>query len=88
LNIPFCEGFELKIIVPRLEHLLSSKIAQSRAKDLMDNKNLSTLIKESNLQLDFGEMNKILMPYHEENYRRFLNLEYPSQYEKLKSCYE
>jgi len=84
LNIPFFKEFGLKINVPKLEHLLSSKIAQSRAKDLMDNQNLSTLVKDSGIELDFNEIEKILMPYHEGVYRRFLDAEYPSESEKLK----
>ena len=82
LNIPFYEKFELKINVPKLEHLLSSKIAHSRAKDLMDSKNLLTLVKDSGIELDFDEMEKILLLYHERNYRRFLDAEYPSRLEE------
>lgn len=79
LVVPYLDGFDIRTRVPRLEHLLASKIAPSRAKDLMDNKNLATLAKETGIKLDFKEIEKVLMPNHEDNLYRFLNAEYPEQ---------
>ena len=78
ITIPYSEGYTLNLRVPRLEHLLASKISQSRAKDLMDNKNLASLIKDLGVELDFAEISRTLSPKHEDNYHKFLSAEYPN----------
>ena len=83
LQIPYCEGFGLRINVPRLEHLLAPKIAHSRPKDLMDTQNIAELAQESGVEIDFKEMERVLMPHHEDHYREFLSLGYPSQLESF-----
>jgi len=79
VSLPYLDNFNLTLNVPRLEHLLASKISKCRAKDLMDNKNLMILMKDKKIGLDFEEMEKILLPLHEDNYEKFLSLEYPSR---------
>ena len=83
ITIPYCQNFNLEINAPVLEHLLASKIALSRAKDLMDIKNLSGAVKDSGIELDFNKMDNILLPYHENNYCRFLKEEYPFEFKRL-----
>ena len=78
ITIPYSEGYTLRLRVPRLEHLFASKISQSRAKDLMDNKNLASLAKDMGVELDFAEISRTLSPRHEDNYHRFLSAEYPA----------
>ena len=78
ITIPYSEKYTLRLRVPRLEHLFASKISQSRAKDLMDNKNLASLAKDIGVELDFAEMSRVLLPRHEDNYHRFLSAEYPT----------
>jgi len=77
LEVPYSEGYKLRIRVPRLEHVLATKIARSRAKDLMDNKNIATLAKDVDQNLDFKEIRGILLPSHLDNFQRFLASEYP-----------
>ena len=83
ISIPYTKDFELEINVPSLEHLLSSKIALSRAKDVMDIRNLAKIAKDSGRQLNFDEMDKILLPYHEDNYSKFLEWEYPFEFRRV-----
>jgi len=78
INIPYSDKFNLRLRVPRIEHLLASKISQCRAKDLMDDKNLAILAKDTGLELDFDEIDKVLAPKYEDNFRRFLSSEYPA----------
>ncbi len=79
IEIPFADDYSINLRVPRLEHLLASKISQSRAKDLMDNKNIAALVKKSGIKIDFGEMDRILLPEHEDNYTHFLSTEFPER---------
>lgn len=83
LTIPYNKNYELKVVVPKLEHLLVTKIAGSRAKDLMDNKNLADLAKQTGRELDFDEMGRILYPVNEMKYLRFLDAQYPEQVTKF-----
>ena len=83
LNVPYCEGFDVAVNVPRLEHLLATKIAGSRAKDLMDIHNLAQLAKEAGVNLDHGEMSKMLLPDYEDSYLRFLSSDFPGVKPKL-----
>jgi len=83
LVIPYTPNYELRVVVPKLEHLLVEKIAGSRAKDLMDNKNLADLSKETGRELDFKEMKSMLLPINERNYFRFLEAQYPKQLNEL-----
>jgi hypothetical protein len=83
LTIPYNKNYELKVVVPKLEHLLVEKIAGSRAKDLMDNKNLADLSKEIGRELDFEEMASMLSPTNETNYLGFLGAQYPEQVSKF-----
>lgn len=82
LVIPYTPNYSLKVVVPKLEHLLVEKIAGSRAKDLMDNKNLADLSKEIRRKLNFKEMEAMLLPINETNYFRFLEAQYPEQLNK------
>jgi len=82
LIIPYNPNYELKVVVPKIEHLLVEKIAGSRAKDLMDNKNLADLSKETGRELNFEEMRSMLLPINEINYFRFLEAQYPEQLNK------
>ncbi len=83
LVISYNPNYELRVVVPKLEHLLVEKIAGSRAKDLMDNKNLADLSKEVGRELDFSEMKSMLLPINERNYFRFLEAQYPEQLNKF-----
>jgi hypothetical protein len=60
LKVPYSKGYGLSIHVPRVEHVFATKIAKSRAKDLMDIKNLSLLVKRSGKELNFCEIETIL----------------------------
>lgn len=84
LIIPYTADYSLNVIVPKLEHLLVEKIAGSRAKDLMDNKNLADLSKEIGRKLNFKEMESMLLPINEKNYLRFLEVQYPEKFNKFK----
>jgi hypothetical protein len=81
--IPYCSGFDLKVNVPQLEHLLAPKIAHSRPKDLMDTQNIAELARETGVGLDFKEMERILLPKHDDNYRLFLSLGYSAELENF-----
>jgi len=83
ITIPYCRNFELEVNVPTLEHLLASKISLSRAKDRMDIKNLSQAVKNSGIELDFGRIEDVLLPYNEDDYCRFLQEEYPHELKRL-----
>lgn len=79
LVIPYSEDYSLKLKVPKIEHVLASKIAHFRSKDLMDNRNIATLVKKLGVDLDFNEMSEILLPNYEDNYHQFLYSEFPDQ---------
>ena len=83
LTIPYSEGYSLKLRVPKLEHVLASKIAHSRSKDLMDNRNLATLAKEAGVELDLGEMARILIPDFEDEYSAFTFSEFPENVKRI-----
>jgi len=83
LTIPYSEGYNLTVRVPRLEHVLASKIAHSRSKDLMDNRNLATLTKEADVELDFNEIATILTPMFEDEYSAFTFSEFPEEMDKV-----
>jgi len=77
LRLEYSEDFSLNLHVPRLEHVLASKVSQSRAKDLMDVRNLTTLAKDTGRELDFQEIERVLLPGYPDKYERFLSEEYP-----------
>lgn len=87
LIIPYTPNYSLRVVVPKLEHLLVEKIAGSRAKDLMDNKNLADLSKERGRELNFKEMESMLLPINEKNYLRFLEAQYPERFNRILSNY-
>ena len=77
LRLPYNSGTEVVLSVPKLEHLLAMKISSSRAKDLMDNKNLADLLKITGQGLDFSELQRIL-PL-DRHYVTFLKINYPER---------
>jgi hypothetical protein len=77
LRLEYSEDFSLNLHVPRLEHVLASKLSQSRAKDLMDVRNLTTLAKDTGRELDFQEIERVLLERYPDEYERFLSEEYP-----------
>lgn len=77
LSLQYNDKHSTSVQVPKLEHLLSNKIAASRAKDLMDCSNLVTLLKDRKVQLDFEEMGRVLMPVYQDNFQSFLSNNYP-----------
>ena len=78
LEVPYNAENSLVMKIPKLEHLLATKIAGSRAKDLMDIKNLTDLVEETGRELDFKEMEHMLLHENEENYSKFLGTNCPS----------
>ena len=74
LVIPYSEGYDLKLTVPKLEHVLATKISQFRAKDSMDISNLVEVIREAGEEINLEEIEDILKPVHIKNYDRFLSL--------------
>ena len=78
LEVPYGPGYSVSVRVPKLEHLLAMKIGNSRAKDLMDNKNLTDLAKKNNQELNFAELDEILID-SPDNYSRFLSACYPQR---------
>ena len=74
IEVPYNGNFHIVMNVPRLEHLIASKIAGSRGKDLMDIKNLIDLSARSKIKIDTHEISKVLLPAYERNYNRFLSL--------------
>jgi len=83
LTVPYNSTYNLTVNVPRIEHLLASKIAGGRAKDLMDNKNLADLVKETGSKIDFSEIERVLLPVYQDEYMSFLRQEYPEKYAKM-----
>lgn len=80
LMVSYNGKYALSVQVPRLEHLIATKVAASRAKDLMDNKNLADLAKDLRVSLDFSEMEAVLLPAHIDRYADFLHQHYPEHY--------
>lgn len=76
LVIPYTQGYELRLQVPTLEHLLATKIAASRAKDLMDNKNLVDLSKEMGRSVNLEEIERLVLPESQKKYFAFLEAHY------------
>jgi len=74
LVIPYSEGYNIAIRVPKKEHLLATKASNFRAKDAMDLKNLVTVIRASGEDIDFSEVEKILGVEYAKNYDRLLSL--------------
>ena len=77
LTIPYNSRQNLCIRVPKLEHLLATKISLSRAKDLMDIRNLLDLVEETGNDLNGRELRKILLPENEKKYRQFFDSIHP-----------
>ncbi len=82
LTIPHVSNYNLNIRVPKLEHVLATKISGSRAKDLMDIKNLVDLAKGTNKELSLDELEKILMPENQTHYFSFLGIHFPERLKK------
>lgn len=79
LNIPYSQDYSLKLKVPRLVHVLATKIANNRSKDLMDNRNLACLSKRTGREIDFKELSNILSQEHERKLNNFLYSEFPER---------
>ena len=77
LTVPYQDSYALKINVPSLEHLLATKIAGARAKDLMDYKNLTDLAKQTGTPINLGVLSGIMIPFHEDKFARYLHTAYP-----------
>lgn len=73
LSVPYSDSYSLSVRVPRIEHILATKIANSRAKDLMDNKNLVDLCRDLSVSLDIAELGRVLLPVHEDKYGKFID---------------
>lgn len=71
LFVPHYEGSNLRVRVPKLEHVLATKISNYRAKDGMDIDNLVRLSKDLGEKLDMEEIQRILLPVHTKEYERF-----------------
>jgi len=76
ISLQYNNTHSTSVQVPKLEHLLSNKIAASRPKDIMDCSNLSDLLKDMEVKLDFNEMAKVLMPIYHDNFQHFLSNNY------------
>ena len=74
LVIPYSEGYNLKVTVPKLEHVLATKISQFRAKDSMDLTNLMGVVRDCGEEIDGNELRRILLPVHVDNLGRFNSL--------------
>ncbi|MBT4165438.1 hypothetical protein HOE04_00180 [archaeon] len=74
LVIPYSKDYNLKLTVPKLEHVLATKISQLRAKDLMDISNLVKVVHSVGEEVDLEELERILKPVHTKNYGQFLSL--------------
>lgn len=79
LTIPYVSNYNLNVRVPKLEHVLSTKISASRAKDLMDIKNLVDLAKGTNKEINLDELENILLPENQKHYFSFLGTHYPER---------
>ncbi len=82
LVVPYTSDYSLRINVPTLEHLLATKISGSRAKDLMDNKNLVDLSKEGGVNVDLDEIERLVLPENQKKYFTFLEVHYPERLKK------
>jgi hypothetical protein len=76
LDVPYMDGFSVRANVPKFEHLITSKIAGWRAKDIMDLRNLMDLARDSDREVDYDEMEKALLPKLERKYQQFRDLDY------------
>jgi hypothetical protein len=74
LVIPYSNGWSFNIRVPKIEHVLATKISHFRAKDAMDLQNLYGVLYDSNEEIDFKELERILLPVYEVNLERFKSL--------------
>lgn len=83
LVLPYTQDYSLTINVPTMEHLLATKIAGARAKDLMDEKNLVDLARDSGIKLNFDELERILLSDNRKKYLTFLETHYPERLSKL-----
>ncbi len=67
MGLPYSNGYVVNLRVPKLEHVLATKIASFRAKDAMDIQNLVGVL-DSPKEIDTNEIERILLPVHEHNY--------------------
>ena len=74
LVIPHYQDCNLQIRVPKLEHVLATKISNFRAKDSMDLQNLVSISKDIGEKIDMEEIHSILGPENIKNYERFESL--------------
>ncbi len=79
IRLSYNDRSEVVVTVPKLEHLLAMKINNSRAKDLMDNKNLADLLTSQGVELNFDEIERIIPPESIDNYNHFLKCHYPKR---------
>jgi hypothetical protein len=74
LVIPHFENFNLHLRVPKLEHVLATKISNFRAKDSMDIQNLVEVTRDLGEKIDMAEIERILLPIHTKKYEKFQSL--------------
>lgn len=74
LVVPYAPGFDVSLKVYQQEHVLATKIAQMRPKDLMDIQSLIAVVRASKGEVDFAELERVLLPVHQVNYERFRGL--------------
>lgn len=74
LTVPYAPGFNLRVRVPKPEHVLATKISHFRAKDTMDMQNLVALMRATGEEVDLEEIKRILLPEHTRKYEKFLSL--------------
>jgi len=74
LTIPHYNHHNLRIRVPKLEHVLATKIANFRAKDAMDIQNLVSVTKDVGEKINMEEIEGILGIEHSKKYHKFASL--------------
>jgi hypothetical protein len=71
LIIPHFKNFNLHVRVPKLEHVLATKISQFRAKDSMDIQNLVEVTRDLGEEIKMNEIEEILLPEYTQKYEKF-----------------
>lgn len=74
LDLPFSEDYSFRVRVPRVEHVLATKISNFRAKDAMDLKNLVSVVEDVGESINLGEVRSILGPENTRKYEQFESL--------------
>lgn len=82
LAIPYINNYKLNVRVPKLEHVLATKISGSRAKDLMDIKNLVDLSRVMGREINLEELEDMLLPGNRDHYFSFLSTQFRERLKK------